>query len=93
MIEKQERRAEAPAHSDSTKKKRVTQEQIVLNHLRKYGSITSMDAFSKYQITRLSSAIHILRHKHGYKISMTYETSKKYGKPYGRYFLIEEESA
>jgi len=39
----------------------------VLRHLQEYGSITSMDAFTKYHITRLSSIIHNLR-KRGYDI-------------------------
>lgn len=43
------------------------QEKIVLNHMEKYGSITSMDAFNNYNITRLSDRIFRLRGK-GYEI-------------------------
>lgn len=39
----------------------------VLAHLKEYGSITSMEAFSRYHITRLSSIIYNLR-KRGYDI-------------------------
>ena len=44
----------------------MTQKQKVLNHL-KQGKITSMEAFEKYKITRLSSVINILR-KEGFEI-------------------------
>lgn len=36
---------------------RATQKQIVLRHLRSRGSITTMIAFSRYQITRLSERL------------------------------------
>lgn len=83
-----ERRAEATPHFDSTKRKRITQEDIVLTHLREYGSITSIQAFKFHDITRLSAVIFNLREE-GYDIPMTWETSKN-GKRYGRYFLREE---
>ena len=88
MQKKTERRAEASPHFDSTKRKRETQEEIVLNHLREYGSITSIEAFGVYAITRLSAVIFNLR-EDGYDIPMTFETSKN-GKRYGRYFLKGE---
>ena len=37
------------------------QRRCVINHLRQYGSITSMQAFELYGITRLSSIIHHFR--------------------------------
>lgn len=90
MIQKkQERRAEATAYSDSTKKKKMTQEDIVLQHLRVHGSITSMTAIHLYEITRLSAVIFNLR-EDGYHIATVYETSKESGKTYGRYYLKEE---
>ncbi len=88
MQKKERRRAEATPHFDSTKRKRVTQEEIVLRHLREHGSITSMTAIKLYDITRLSAKIFNLRAE-GYDIPMVYETSKA-GKTYGRYFLKEE---
>lgn len=46
---------------------RTTQNQKILNHLRMYGTLTSLEAFQMYQITRLSGRIHELR-KQGYNI-------------------------
>ena len=37
--------------------KRKTQKEVILEHLRKYGSITSMEAIEKYHITRLAAVI------------------------------------
>ena len=91
MPEKAKRGAEATSQNNSNRRKKITQEEIVLKHLREHGSITSMTAFRKYDITRLSAKIFNLR-KEGYIIPMRYETSKK-GKTYGRYFLNEEEPA
>lgn len=42
----------------------TNQKQEVLRHIKKYGSITSMEAFEKYGITRLSAIIYILRREH-----------------------------
>lgn len=69
------------------KKKTKTQEQKVLEHLKKYKrGITSMQAFQKYGITRLSAKIFNLRHM-GYNIITIRET--KDGNSYGRYMLRE----
>lgn len=43
----------------------MTQEEMVLNHLKGHGTITSMEAFSKYKITRISEYIRQLREKDG----------------------------
>lgn len=40
---------------------------LILNHLQTYGSITSMEAIKKYNCTRLSHYILLLR-KDGHKI-------------------------
>lgn len=45
---------------------------LILNHLQKYGSITSIEAIKKYNCTRLSQYILLLR-KDGYKITGTRE--------------------
>ena len=65
-----------------------TQNEKVLNHLRMYGGITSMEAFRTYQITRLSGRIHELRAK-GYKITTDYEKAKN-GAIYAVYRLKGE---
>lgn len=47
--------------------------QMVLEHLKNYNSITSMEAFQKYGATRLSAIIFNLR-KQGYDIRNKWET-------------------
>lgn len=50
----------------------------ILDHLKKYGSITSMEAFQYYGITRLSARIKELRDK-GYNIvTMMLEGKNRY---------------
>lgn len=41
----------------------MTQEQKVLNYMKKYGSITVMQAFEDLRVTRLSAKIFTLRQK------------------------------
>lgn len=48
-------------------KKRINKTQLVLDHLEKYGTITSLEAIELYGATRLSSIIYNLR-KRGHKI-------------------------
>lgn len=69
---------------------KTTQIEVVKNHLMNYGSITSMEAFFKYRITRLASVIHVLR-KQGLDIETITETSKnQYGTcQYAKYILNE----
>lgn len=56
----------------------TNQKQEVLRHIKKYGSITSMKAFEKYGITRLSAIIYILRRE--YEIVTIMRTSvNRYG--------------
>ena len=42
--------------------KKATQVDKLLNHMKEHGSISSMDAFALYGITRLSARIWDLRH-------------------------------
>lgn len=66
-----------------------SQNQMVLSHMTKHKTITSMDAFSIYGITRLSARIYDLRER-GHKIGMVWENgTNRYGEPthYGRYFI------
>lgn len=59
--------------------KRMTQTQAIINHLLKFGSITSMEAFEKYGATRLSAIIFCLR-KRGYMIiNKEHETTNRFG--------------
>lgn len=67
----------------------MTQCEKVLRHIRDYGSITTMDAFLEYGITRLPSRIFDLRSE-GHEIEGKYETGlNRYGEKvtYCRYRL------
>lgn len=63
----------------------MTQNELIIQHLKLYGSITSMDAFRSYQITRLSGRIHELRQQ-GYKIT-THKEKARNGALYAVYRL------
>ena len=67
----------------------MTQNEKILNHLRLYGAITSMEAFRTYNITRLSGRIHELREQ-GYRIT-TERRKAKNGAIYAAYKLQEGE--
>lgn len=73
-----------------------TRERIVLSHLLNYGDITTLDAFYRYNITRLSAAIYELRHAHGVPIACSKEISESKGengrriiKQYARYYIAK----
>ena len=70
-----------------------SQPMLVLNHLRTYGEITPLEAFTKYNVYRLGAIIFDLKHE-GYRISSRLECYKKpSGRP-GRYavYSLEEEA-
>ncbi len=52
----------------------LTQEKMVLDHLQKHGSITSLEAIKLFGATRLSAIIYNLRHNEGYTIVSEIET-------------------
>lgn len=59
----------------------MTQKQRILEHLKKYGSITTWDSFSLYGDTRLSDKIYQLK-KDNYEFDEEWITKKnRYGKP------------
>ena len=64
-----------------------TQAQTVLRHLYERGSITSMEAFHRYGITRLAVSIFELR-RAGVAIETTIVEAES-GKRYGEYRLEE----
>lgn len=72
---------------------RITQKQVVLEHLTNIGSITSKEAIEKYGITRLSDRIFQLRNS-GVNIVTTMMTvTTRYGKEeIARYTLKKEKS-
>ena len=63
-----------------------TQENQILNHLKKHKFITSWEAIQKYRITRLSARIYELREK-GHNI-ITKNVSEN-GKRFAEYSLIK----
>lgn len=87
MPKNEERGAEATSQTNSNKIKKPTQEDMVLDYIKKHGSITSWEAFMKLNITRLSGRIYDLREQ-GYDIDMNYETSVN-GTRWGVYTLKE----
>ena len=62
-----------------------TQENIILDHLKKHKFITSWEAIQEYRITRLSARIYELREK-GYQIITKNVTEN--GKTFAEYSLI-----
>lgn len=62
------------------------QKEIILNHLKTYGDISTIEGYEKYKIMRVGSVINILR-KEGYKIKTVMECNEKTKKRYARYFL------
>lgn len=68
------------------------QKSRILNHLERYKTLTSMQAFEQYGITRLASQINKLRNK-GYDIAtIMMEGENRYGEPvrYAKYVLRGE---
>ena len=55
--------------------RKLSQEDVIARHLEQHGSITSMEAFERYKITRLSGRIFDLRAK-----GMDIVTDMVYGK-------------
>ena len=72
--------------------KKTNKTKKVLEHLKTYGSITSLEAIELYGATRLSSIIHSLR-KHGYNIITEYlPFVDRFGSKshYGKYVFIND---
>ena len=69
----------------------TNQEQEVLRHIKKYGSITSMEAFEKYGITRLSARIYNLRREHNI-VTIMRTSVNRYGNEvnFAEYRLVAE---
>lgn len=69
----------------------MTQKQRILEHLKKYGSITTWDSFELYGDTRLSDKIYRLK-KDNYEFDEEWISKKnRYGKPvtFKKYILKE----
>lgn len=73
----------------------MTQNEMIINHLREYGSITQLEALRDYGCMRLASRISDIR-KTGIKIIRLTETSRnRYGQKirYARYIMEGNENA
>ncbi len=71
---------------------KLTQEQMVEQHLKDYGTITTWEAFQDYGITRLSAKIYNLR-KSGLNIKSELMTKRnRYGSSvnFAKYVLESE---
>ena len=69
----------------------MTQNEMVLQYIKDFGSISSLEAFKDLGITRLSGRIFDLKEM-GHNLERKDESSlNRYGKKvtYGRYFLKE----
>ena len=71
---------------------KATQRQLILRYIEDNGSITPMEAFAEFGITKLATRISEMR-KDGmeFKIEMI-DSTNRYGKPtrYARYSFPEE---
>lgn len=65
------------------------QNKEILLHMIKNGSITTMEAFCEYGITRLSARIYDLRHR--YDIPIISENITKGNTTYAKYSIKEED--
>lgn len=52
------------------------QKEIILAHIKKYGEISTLEGYNKYQIMRIGSVINILR-KEGYNIITIMENKNR----------------
>ena len=66
------------------------QKQIILEHIKQYGNISTLEGYNKYKIMRVGSVINLLRNE-GYSIITEMEYSKDKSKRYARYYLKEGE--
>lgn len=67
----------------------MTQCDMIINYIKEFGSITTLDAFRDLGVTRLASRIHDLKEQ-GYDFKReTIRSENRYGEPvhYMRYSL------
>lgn len=74
---------------------KITQCDMILRHLRDYGSITSLEAITEYGILRLASRINDLKRSGHNIVSETATSKNRYGENirYSVYRLIEEKES
>lgn len=64
------------------------QKEIILEHIKQYGNISTLEGYEKYKIMRVGSVINLLR-KEGYNIITIIEKNNKTKKKYARYYFKE----
>ena len=77
------------------KRKKTTHIDRVLQYIKDFGSITSLDAFREFGNTRLSATIFEIRHRYDIPIKSKKEIAKnRYGEKteYARYYIEEGET-
>ena len=70
---------------------KITQKQRIINYIREFGSITSLDAYKDLGITQLATRIKELKEL-GYEFETKWESSKnRYGEKvdFKRYYLAD----
>ncbi len=70
---------------------KITQKDRIINYIREFGSITSLDAYKDLGITQLGARIDGLK-KEGYSFKTEWESGKnRYGDKidYKRYYLVD----
>lgn len=87
MPKNEERGAVATSHDNFTKRRRPTQEDIVLNYMREHGELTTLTAVRELFIMNPQQRIRNLRMR-GYDIDTVYRSSPS-GVKYGVYVLKE----
>jgi len=65
----------------------LTQNQMVINHLKKFGTITPREAMDDYQITRLAARVDELK-RVGWNIDTEMRKHQITGKRYAKYHLV-----
>lgn len=63
----------------------MTKKEMVLEHLRTVGSITSLEAFERYKATRLAAIVHDVNERAGRKVIASEDV---HGQSYVRYVLV-----
>lgn len=71
----------------------MTQNEMILNHLKEHESISSMEAYNLYGITRLSGRIYDLRHDGHNIVSKSCKAVNRFGKvvSFDRYYLRDSD--
>lgn len=73
------------SHQQNKVTTKISQKTIVFNHLNKGLALTSMEAFARYNITRLAAIVHDLRNEGHIVIA---ETRKHDGGTHASYTLL-----